>query len=542
MNSPALILDTTSRFPSLILELTIAGVVYRWAQLGPLDIESDGGTLHLHGGLELQDIEETIDLWGTTASARSVSALVYLDGSVNLETLLSTGEEFYAATARVLRWAGGAYESAQVIAYGFVADPTYGDPDEPPSLAFTIERDVVDRALIPGAGAYVRGDSYLVAAGGVGVADDDAVGAFYPIIIGQPGASPDVGSAVRKVAPVVRANLFNATPSASRLVVAGHRVLASELKVWASNNLSETCDLLEDTDDYGNVVTYLDLTSLVSLGASDFLNNPPTYVGWAQEGLPGPTGTGLHLLGDVVIWALEQTSLAASGGIDWERVHGLRGALNSLGRVDTWINERVSPLDWLTNEVLAHFPVYVTDSGRGLYVGIWRYDAQPSDSVAVIDVTAPGFARIAPVAWTSGEIANEIAISGQHSAASGGLCKSILWSGDPAVYEADPTVRTHPLLQRSWSLFGRRDRVVEAPTIQDTATLDRIGAWSAVRFALPRAEVGYRVPWRRVALEPGSVVTLLDPGAGLRDRLGLVTGRRYVSGEYQARVSVLPRL
>lgn len=539
MSAPLLMPDDSSIQPTLLLELTVAGVVYRFAQLGPLDIASDDGPLHFGAGLDISDIEDAIDLWGTSTSARSIAAVVYLDGSTDLETLLGTGEELYAASACVRRWAGGVYETAQVIAAGMLVDPIYGEPGQPAALAFSIDRDATDRALVPEVGGYVREDSF--AGLGAGAVDENAVGTYYPVIIGAPGLSPDVLSGVRKVAPVVRANLFSATPGLSRLVVAGHSVQATGLKVWASNNLSGTCDLLEDTDDYGRLVTYLDLTSITGgATASDILNNPPNFVAWAAEGLAGPEGAGLHLLGDVVVWALEQTSLAASGGIDWRRVHGLRGALNLLGRVDTWISERVSPLDWLVSEVLAHFPVYIADSGRGLYVGIWRYDAQPSDAVDVIDVSAPGYARISPVAWTSGDVANEITIGGQYSAASGGLCKAILWSGDPAVYGADTSVRTHPLLQRSWSLFGRRELTVEAATIQDTATLDRIGAWAAARYALPRAEVGYRVPWRKVALDLGDVVLVRDPGAGLSERLGLVTGRRY-SGEQQVRVSILPR-
>lgn len=539
MSVTLLIPDDASSFPSLLLELTVAGVVYRFAELGPLDVADGADVLHFHGGLLTSPVEETIDLWGNTATARSISVQVLLGTGLTLQDLLQAGgEELMAATARLLLWDGGEYDDCQVAASGRVSAPfLYGEPGEPESISFAIDRDLVDHALIPPAEAYLREDSFQSAT--TGQADEDDIGAYYPIIIGRPGYGPSPLGGRFKAAPTVRANIGGVSAGDQRIVVALGRVSATSIKVWSSANNSTTVPIVEDTDDYGIVVSYADVSGEATPTTWTAQGTGPTVAGWGDDGTLGLDGGGLHALGDVVIWALQQASIAEPG-VDWERVHGAREALNALGRIDTFIDERISPLEWLTGQVLAYFPVFVADAGSGIYAGVWRYDAQPSDAILTIDTSLPGYERTSAVSWGSADVANEISLEGGFSVASSGHLISRRWSGSPDLQDEEH--RGHPLLSRSRALFGARELTASIPVVEDPATLDRIGAYLAYRHAMPRAEVGYRIPWRKAAVELGAVVAVEDGDVGLAGRLGIITGRRYSAGALEIRVNLLPQV
>lgn len=239
-------------------------------------------------------------------------------------------------------------------------------------------------------------------------------------------------------------------------------------------------------------------------------------------------------------------------------MRGNQGRLNALGRVDTWIAERIKPLEWLISDVLAYFPVFVADIGDGLYVDVWDFDpATPAE--LYIQAAAPGdhrytpvygggYERCAPISWSSRSRANVITVRG-HLAASGGYFTTQLWSGDPtdagtffpAVTSPAVTTRNHPYLAQSFALFGRNELDVQVPTVSDPPTLDRIAHYLTVREALPAAEVGYIIPWRKRNMRPGMRVSVTDDGLGLDGAPGVVSGYRYTDGQLQVRVSLLPR-
>jgi len=543
---PQLQVDTSSEFPQMLLVLSLGGSEYYFAERGPVTITVDGVDVMFSPGLVSQTIEQSIDLWNTSASSRSVSVQVDLGNLVRVRTLLAGGIALYATEASLYLHAGGAFEEAQRVASGFVKDPIYADPASPKVLGFTIERDFVERALFPPSRALMDETSFD---GLPGAPDDDDVGLMYPVPIGKPGKTGATLAGVYKAMQAVRGNVDVILASSARIVVAYGHLIATHARVWSNNNTSEEVGLTTDLDENDVPVTYLDLTTAVSHVAYDDAGTGPTYVAFDEETTAGLGAQGFEGLGDVVTWMLEKSSLNKRGGIDWKRVNGNRDKLNRLGRVDTWLATRIRPLDWLVNDVLAYFPVFVSDLGDGLYVDAWEFDASAEQVEMVINTEVPCYERISPVSWASSQVYNDITVKGGLSAASGEYIAQKRWSGDPAVLgESQQTlafdgraIRAHKLLTQSWELFDTNEVEVAIPTVTDSETLDKLGNYYVYKYALPRQEVGYSVPWRKVIPRPGMVVSVNDPDAGLNGAVGLLSGYRYVGGALQVRVAILTR-
>jgi len=535
----------TSEWPVVLLALTVHGTRYLYSDGPPVSISSDDGDMHFLPGLQPVNMSWSIDLFGT-ADSKSVAVQVQLNGDVDLTTLFANGRTLYKSRAKLYVYFGGTFEDAVPFASGYLRSPVYGDPSDPTTLSFSIDRDTTDKALIPDGKNYVREDSWDSLAGDV---YDDHIGLCRQILIGSPGKDVLSVAGRIKAVPTTLGRIFSvASPNQSRVELAGHNVKANTVKLWSKSNASSgTADVVVEIDDLGYTVAYADLTTY-SGTLSALLDDLPIYAGFSAETHPGIDDQGFQGIGDVVIWALSQCSFA-NDGVDWERVHAARQRLNRIGRIDTWISERVRPYEWLKNEVLAHFPVYISDAGDGVYVDVWPFDGTDAHSVLEIDTSLPGFERITPVSWDQPELANSISIAHQYSDAVGSCLRYVVMSGDPdatvgiegaATSSSDSPLLRHPLLDASYQDFGLAELEVEIPTVSDRATIYRIAQFMAFKYALPRAEVGYSIPWRKGIPELGRRVVVNDAPVGLTDAAGVLTGVRMTNGRCEVRVSLLP--
>lgn len=539
---------TSSLWPTVLLELTVQGVKYFYTDGGPVSVSSDDGDVLFHPGLETVALSWSIDLFGT-ADSKTVSVSVDLGAGVILATLFGAGRSLYTATARLLVYFGGALEDAIPMASGSLRDPIYGDPAIPSLFSFSIERDTIDHALIPSINNTVKEDSWDSLASNVW---EDDLGKPRMILIGKPGYDlRSIGDVIKTVPTTIGRLQLSPAPSQTRIELCAGQILASSVKLWSANNKSSgTADVTYDIDDLGYLVSFADMSTYSGTFA-DLHADPPFFAGFSTETHPGPFGQGFRGLGDVVLWALSQASFADSG-VDWDMVHSMVDKLNLLGRIDTWISERVSPYEWLKGEVLAHFPCYVADSGKGVYVGIWPFDAEPALVEFVINTSLPGFERISPMVWSQPSLGNHITIESQYSAATSKYMRYRQITGNPDAIEeswpgaatstADTTLVRHPALEESFRMFGLAELDISVPTVSDPATLGRIAQYRANRHALPTAEVGYLIPWRRGIPALGGVVSVTDALLGLDGTLGVLTGIRLKDGQCEARVSLLPIL
>ena len=530
-----MIIDHSVDFPKVLLKLELLGSSYFFAESGPLTISVDGDDTTFNSGMEVPSIIKTADLFGVSASAKTLSVTVDLRCVPELGALLGSTHAIYTCRASVYLWTGGAFEDASRMFSGRVTAPTFADPADPKLFGFTIDRDLVDRAYGLDKRARVRQDSFS----GAGHVNAGDVGLFYPVPIGQPGKwrlSPIGYTAAYPIVPA----WWGATSSATsdhRLVVAAGRVGATEAYVWVGNLFGGIADLAEYTDNYGNLVTCLD-GATYSGDVDELYNSSELSVALIGEGVPATDGAEFRGLGDVVVWALGKTSLATSGDIDWDRVLGNVDALNALGRVDTYLIERVSMLDWLISDVLSYFPVFVDDAGDGLYVGVWSY-ADADDSELLIDTGLEGYYRRSAVGYEDVAPVSRLSVNGLLSQLNGAHLESIEMSGNPDDSETDGFVR-HPLLIDSFRLFNESELSIDVDVVQDPATLARLADFYAYKYALPRAVVSYSIPWRTIMPRIGMSCKVNDPPSGLSSKRAVVRGFEYANGELTLSVSINP--
>lgn len=529
-----MLLNNDSTFPQFLVKLELGGAPLYFAERGPMTITVSGSPVAFHGGMSGGDIIETADLFGSGPVLRDVPVEVTLPPSFDLVTALALPDAIYGGKATVYLYAGGSFEDADRFAFGTLTAPIFADPSDPQVLAFTVSRSVLDYGYTHR--ARERMDDTSFSAGGFHP-DDSDLGRYYPIPIGHPGVWSESLTGYTRAYRAVRARV--AVPAALgdyRFVVALGSVQATSAHVWADNLYGGTADLIELTDDNGILTTCLDMTTYT--GSAVDAEVSPTYVALIGEGAPDSSGGSFSGLGDVVVWALSRSSLNAAGFIDWPRVLGNVEALNAMGRVDVAITDRIHPLDWLVSEVLAYFPVFVNDAGNGLYVDVWRYDFGASEADIVIDVAHPGYERRSAVAFSSSDNYSTISVNGLE-AANGAYLLNTTLTGAPEEIAAG--VASHPLLQRSFNLYGHQELDLSVRVVQDGATLARLASFYAYKYALPRAIVGYSIPWRKVAPRIGMTAIVTDPAAGLSAARGIVSGYRYADGELVISLSLLPR-
>lgn len=529
-----MILTESSTFPQIVMRLELAGAALYFAERGPFQVDIDGVSTTVHGGLSAGVIMESADLFGVAPISRDVQVQVDIPPSVSLATLLSLPDAIYGGRASLYVYAGGSLDGASRFAFGTLTAPIFADPADPQLLAFTIARSTLDYAYTHRTRERMDDTSFSV--GGFNP-DDSDLGRYYQIPIGRPGVWSESPTGYTRAYRAIRACV--AVPAALadyRIVVALGRVGATSAHVWADNLYGGTADLVEVTDANGVLTTCLDMTTYT--GSASDAEISPTYVSLIGDGAPDMTGGRFEGLGDLVVWALTRSSLNASGLIDWPRVLGNVDALNALGRVDTVIVDRIHALDWLVSEVLAFFPVFINDAGDGLYIDVWRYDFGSTEADIVIDASIPGYERRSAVSFSSADTYSVISVNGLE-AANGAYLLNATISGDPE--DIENGTPSHTLLQRSFNLYGAQELDLNVKVVQDQATLSRLAAFYAYKYALPRATVGYAVPWRKVTPRIGMAALVTDEAAGLTAARGIVSGYRYADGELVLSLSLLPR-
>lgn len=527
-------IDNDSTFPQLLLTVELAGATYYFAERGPVSIQVDGVDTLFHGGIQISSFKQEADLFGTSAVSRQVSVLIDLTSIVDLPTLLAGGVALYAGRASVYQYAGGTFDDVSRVASGRITSPTYADPAAPNFFGFTVDRDLTERAYTHPVGARVRANAFRTS---IPTSDTPStiLGKYYPIPIGRPGVWIDGLIDYTTAYPAVPAcyGITPATTTDYRIVVSYGRVGATEAHVWINNNYKYDVGLLTATDDYGNFVTYLDLSA-----GGEELHLANINVALKGEGVASTLGEEFRGLGDVIVWALSKSSLAKSGDIDWSRQLALVDELNALGRVDTYIAERVKVLDWLLSDILAYFPIFTNDAGDGLYVDVWRYDATDEDVEVVIDVDVPGYERRSAVGYEEGTPVSVITVNGHQSLLNDAFLETVNLSGDP-IDAADTSYASDSRLAKSFQLFDLNELSIDVPTVQDRATLAKLATYYAYKYALPRAVVAYAVPWRKVNPRIGMVASINDSAAGLSGSRGIVRGFEYVDGELVLSISLV---
>lgn len=524
-----------------LVTIQYAGTVVRLAD-DHLDVESDDGWLHYDGALiDPIALETILGDPGTLSDPPSVS--VSAVWPVNVPLLVSRGHEIAGAEAEVAQWReGDPWEQRRVVLLGRLADPEYGAEDEP--VTCSIEESMVDDAgIIPDPAVVLSTTAWP------GVVDA-ALGLACPTILGQPGSA---GSAA---VPATPAYMVVQTPGSEKVLVAGHRVDATYVCIFAIRGdarLSIPLPVIQDTDGLGRTVTTVDISG-TGLAFDDMADDgsgtavpvsfaDPSntfYAAWGDAAGGSGGGLvdrqregGLRRAGGLLQWMLEQSTLR------WDRGR-MAAAATGLDAffIDSVIEEGVSPAEWVTSTLLRLLPVALMPGPQGIRPVVWRWTARPSDAVVHIDIdTLPDAERLGPMTADTSAIYNRFDLRYALDNHTGEMTRHVLL--DATRDASDPETAESLLCRVSQARYGVRTLSTEAHVVYDPATAGRIvRSWAASR-CFPGRRLRYALPPELRWLDLGDVVTLSDQELYLADQVCLVAGIRETEED---RVEVTLRL
>lgn len=491
-----------------LLSFEWAGRTYRWSSR-PCDPVDAAGEAYPHdGGLPDIAFAETFSLLSNSPDVRSVS--LELIFPVDVAALIQQGHDLAAATGELALWRDGdAYEDRVVVLVGRVREPEYGAEGEP--VALTLEQAPWDdSALIPDASARVTSDTWPDAA-------SDAKGLYYPLVFGQAGhfRETDGSMTTTSGSPGLVVVWDSGSSVATTLLIAGHEVSASSVKVYSSDGQSSiTGTVSHTTDGLGRKVAIVDMSGADPAFAAD----SEYWIGWPSGGalLLDDRSAALEGAGDLLIWMLRRASVAA----DFGRFEAIRPQLNAY-KVAGYIDEAVSPAEWLADNLLPILPLSLAWGADGVYPVLWRLNATKADAVAHL-VAGPGLVRTGTVSYlrATRDLINTVRISYAPRARTGEYRRLLTCTADPDVDSGDEFATHYARI--STSRYGAQAETIETDIVYDTDTAGHVVEEKVRMLALPVRSVTYEsgIEWGWLA--SGDVITFDDDELSFDEQVMLV--------------------
>ena len=469
-----------------IASLSVGGRTYRWAE-SPLVVASDSGSLAIGGGLQGAQVSQTAPWLGLQPETRQATLDLSPSLGANPAALLSARYMLDGSAIEVALWrAGDAWEERQVLLSGFVTGYDWGGPDEVLSIEGT-ESALQDRGMIPDPGAVVTSTTWPASAA-------SAVGLFYPTILGAPGSDGTLGA----VALVVEVT----AGAAVTLLVAGHPVSATSCTV-SDGTTSAVLTIATQADGLGRLVSTVDLTG------SGLFDPALTYqTAWDQggAGLLSISGNAAAIgAGSVLEAVLALSTLPVDRG----SLASARDFLDAY-RVGAFVQQQLSPLDWVTKAILPLLPVAVLTGPDG-----WRVvpiPMAPTDADCVATLYAgDGYTQVVRLdrAQRAGfdDVANEIEVKYSLDLATNASSKSARMSG--AGFVAG-NAHTDLSSRMSTQTYGRRVKTLETVAVYDDSTAYRILRWQSIAYGFTRTVLRYSCVQEYAFLAPGNLVRIVD--------------------------------
>ena len=520
----------------LLLELEWASRVFRWTSGATVTIASDDGDLTFSGGLPFA-WDDAIDPLSSDPAARSLSFdALWLPESVNPAELVSAGHDLAAARGAVALWAPGrAYEDRIRVLSGRVYAPTYGGAGEP--IGLTLEaREFDDRAYLIPPAAVVSPESWPFA-------DSSAYGRAYPFVFGKPGryTEPDGTEGKTTGSPA-----YIVLPASHRLLIAGHRVTASTVRIIdVTKGEARDCPVEHMADGLGRTVAIANAHGTgLTITAGD------TYFTRWDSGTAAidDDGSALRQAGDLLRYLLRRSSLDYDRG----RFASVIGYLNRY-RLDGYADDPdVTVWDWIADNLLPILPVTIVGGPNGLRPILYRAPLRILDAIDHIEA-GPYAVRTSAIQYSTEDPIQRVSVRYALRADTGDHLRTVTLTGDRL--EAGSTdsfagriyASGTETLRRSAARYLREEEVpreerIESDIITDTATAELVAETTARIRALPYREVSYSLDLHRFgALEPGDIVTITDGEVSLSVEPAIVRSVSWGSSSADVRLIIPAR-
>jgi hypothetical protein len=208
-------------------------------------------------------------------------------------------------------------------------------------------------------------------------------------------------------------------------------------------------------------------------------------------------------------------------------------------RIDTWVNEPTSGLEFVESTIAPLLPVERVDGVGGVYWQVMRYDASAQDAIGHL-IEGHNCERTGRVGYSADPIVNEVVVEYGRAGAESKTYKLRAVTGRSGKLEADPVYVTAAqvlvfandddrvlgsmLARMSQQRYGLRTQRIRTSAVWDDQTAVRIALSKIARHAWPRRVVRYTVGPEWDSLSRGDVVTLTDAELYLTSAVCLVTG------------------
>jgi hypothetical protein len=516
-----------------LLDIEYFGAIYRFSTV-PIDISdtSENTVIPYRGSLSDPPVNLQSDLLGVDLEANTISLeLIFEEVDWVSEFLKGRTINDAICTLSMIIIRDGKTSFTQQdrigIFKGRALDAIFGAPDAPKgTVAFTIENSVnVRDANLLGEEHVIIEDNYTIPI------LDKSKGKVVPFVFGELGTSSreQAGSITLdtdlRATPAYQAG-GTATLKTQYFQVAYHQVMkpgVSLVKIFDGQGGSFTNPVEIAVDSKGFLYAYVPFYLIVgspegtNVQYDNFQVSSPEiafsyYASWgiSQGGIPSIMGDGpLEGAVDLSLFVLEKTDLL----FDYSSWNGLAPVLDRY-KFGGFVNDLdVSALDWIQSNIWSLLPIMVVTGGDGIKVALNLYTYSQEIIPAHHLIESGELEIISPLTPLEGEIINKITIRFSYAGMSGAYRSQV--TIDPLLVEDEPLKYRDPIAYISFTRYGLREKVIEAPFVYDLQTAIRIARDKIRAHALGNYAIEISAAPKYGYLDLGDIVSITSERVGL---------------------------
>ena len=471
----------------------------------------------LAGSVDVPPVTDRLDLRGRPSRTSPSVVLWWPTSAASVAASVAAGVPLSGVPAELalVPMSSGAWADRYVVIAGAAREVEYGADDDPVIIQIARSEDT-DRSLYPPPTMVV--DDYTWPTStllperppqiphwpqGTWAPAESARGATYPIPYGTPGVlGADEFPAVRALAVDTEAG-SGEMPAVNRLLVAGGTVESATVTVWFevgdSSYISDELPVEYGRDGMGQAYAYVDVGSSVYpdiAGVTHFRRTAKSYwSSWPGGGVASTAGGRTpRTASAVAAWILRRSTLS---------VGAMPAELGGY-RLSGYLDESVSPVEWIADRLVGVLPVgLATDADGRTQLTPIRYGAELADAVARVVEGAGEVSRRLPVRIGDGGADLAAVEYAMHGAQDRYM---------RTAYAADDlVVRSSPVSS------------AVMPDVWDHQTAARVAVWHRWRDSRAHMEVTLHLASDAYGwLRPGDVVEYVDAGLSITSQVALV--------------------
>lgn len=444
------------------------------------------------------------------------------------------------------------YNNRFIIYKGIITNPIYGHPDKPKgyvefSLEDKIEVEDIDilTAVCGKSGKINNADltneekiagSPLadIITGDFIFADDVHKGKQAPIVLGRSAfAYSSLSTMTARDIKNSPAYMIGHGVQYQHILIAGHLTDATNIKIYDSKGNSETGSITTWTNSSGDIFSFATYNYLTGALEEAWQVGKEDISYWAVwdtgGGLPSPYRSGsLEGGGDIIMWALSLAKVQ----MDYDNITSFMPQLNRY-KFAGYINESVTPLEFLQEHIIAFLPVELSVGANGLRL-IQNLFVTDQHIQPIETITADcSFYRSGAIQTESepSNIINQITLEYAKSGMLDKYNNKIQITPDKT--GAKWFESTTDYSYRSFQMFGRRSAEIQCDYVFDFATATQIAQDIVKANCFPVRSLEYIAAPKWGFLWVGDIIELTDSDIGLNAVKCQITGKQWTGTSWQ---------